>query len=141
MPGQRSTEGPSPREALFAGQDVVRSSAALSTSISTQLTSPLNALSVARVRRNRRPASSPRHGFVVGVTEGLGISTRPSPVFSAIREERHVAALAQATAVVGELHPDLVLAGRDRLRALDEEVLDPVEDKSELRASRLSRRD
>src|SRR6201999_480380 len=45
--------------------------------------------------------------------------------FGAIDVEGYVAAFAEATAVVAELHPDLVLAGRQRLLAGDLEAGDP----------------
>ena len=45
----------------------------------------------------------------------------------AVEVERHVAALGQTTAVVGELHADLVLAGGDGLLSVDLEALEAEE--------------
>ncbi len=58
---------------------------------------------------------------------GWVFSTRPLPDRLAVVVERDVAALGEAAAVVFELHPDLVLAGRDRLVGFGEVVLDAEE--------------
>ena len=55
-------------------------------------------------------------------TIGTVASTRPLADLGAVDVERRRAALAEPAAVVGELDPDLVLAGRDRLGTVDLEL-------------------
>ena len=55
---------------------------------------------------------------------GWVASTRPCADLDAVVVQRHVAALRQPAAVVGELHPDLMCALRDRLLGLGRELPD-----------------
>ena len=85
-------------------------------SICTQLTLPLNALPCrAVVRRDRRAGLLADVAGLVGGkrSSAPSCSTRPSPTFCAVDIERHGAALAEAAAVVLELHAHLVRARRE----------------------------
>jgi hypothetical protein len=102
-----------------------RSSAAASRSIWTQFTSPVNSLLRGPVvLRHHRAAL---HADVAGVVggedhrRGSGHPALADPV--AVQEQRDVAALAEPAAVIGELHPHLMLPGRYHPVALDVEAL------------------
>jgi hypothetical protein len=55
-------------------------------------------------------------------TIGTVLSTRPSPTCFAVDVARDIAALAEVIAVGGELHPHLMIAGRNLPRAVDLEA-------------------
>ena len=66
-------------------------------------------------------------GFIEGEGHRHGDVDPPFTRRFAVDEEMNDAALAQAAAIVLELHPELVLAGSDRGGALGEESLDAEE--------------
>ena len=105
------------------------SSAAASTSSCTQRTSPgelavLRAVVVAHRRRGVRADV----GRLVGGEEHRHRAVDAAVAdLLAVEEERDVAALPEAAAVVGELHPHLVLAGGDLAVPVDLEPLQAEE--------------
>jgi hypothetical protein len=100
-------------------------SAASSMSSWTRRTGPVNllprgpwsSLTGVAVSLPRSVVSSPENSI------GSVASMRPWPTFRAVEVQRRGAALGEPAAVVGELHAQLVLGGRDRTVAGDLEAL------------------
>src|SRR6478609_7593463 len=76
-------------------------------------------------------------GLVAREEHGYGRIDPALAHLAAVEVERGRAALPEAAAVVGELDPDLVLAGRDRVLAVDLEALQAEEVVTERRPALL----